>query len=57
MREAHGRCRWGNRTPPEIAASTRAEIIPVKNGVALSDGERDAAGKGRLEASAACTNA
>jgi len=47
----------GSRTPPEIAVSTLAEIIPVKNRVALRGGARDAAGKGRLEASAACANA
>lgn len=46
-----------SRTPPEIAMSTLAEIIPVKNGVALPDGARDAAGKGRLEALVACANA
>jgi xanthine dehydrogenase accessory factor len=44
----------GSRTPPEIAISILAEIIAVKNRVALPDAAKIAVAKERLGASAAC---
>jgi len=44
----------GSRTPPEIAISILAEIIAVKNRVALPEATKIAVAKARLGASAAC---
>ncbi len=44
----------GSRTPPEIAVSILAEVIAVKNGVALPDIARVAVAKEKLGPSVAC---
>jgi len=47
----------GSRTPPEIAVSILAEVIAVKNGVALPDVVRIGVAKERLGPSVACDSA